>query len=763
LQRQPTQARAQARVLFGATIFLGAFLLFQVQLIIGKHILPWFGGTSAVWTTCMLFFQLLLLAGYFYAHLLTRWQLKDQVRRHTWVLVIALAAIALTAFRWPTPILPGPAWRPPLHFEPISRLLLVLSVGVGVPYLALAPTGPLLQRWFVNTSTQSPYPLYALSNAGSLLGLWSYPFLIEPYLSLSRQAWLWSALFLVYLALCALCSRVTMQAEFISAPAATDSSAPSPSRYAFWVTLAACASMMLVSGTNMIAQEVASVPFLWVLPLSLYLLSFIVCFQNERYYQRALFQPLFALSAVLAIFLLFLGYRAGWKPQLVIFSLVIFSACMVLHGELVRLKPASTQLTRFYLAISLGGALGSIFVGLIAPFIFPAYWEFHIAIAGTALLMFVALWRDRQSWLYRGSAYTTVAIALLILLTPHLSTYFKMLRAEGLKHLGYYHALVAIAVLLVLAAFFRERGRSHESRYRVAHLMAAVWVVMIIALAIWHAHWDAEGYVSRSRNFYGVLAIFHQPDAAGRDMLVMRHGKTNHGMQYQDAQLRSFPAGYYTAGSGIGRILQSHPLRKQGRPLRMGVVGLGTGTLAAYSRPGDHIRYYELDPAVVRYSLPPRPTFTYLVDTPAGLEVVPGDGRLSLERELAAGHPGRFDVLAIDAFNSDSIPVHLLTREAVELYLAHLSDQGVLALHISNRTLDLRYIVNALAHTFQLHAVHIHSAEGDLGAQTYWVLLSRNPKTLQVPEIISGQDPNGPSVEPILWTDDYSNLFRVLK
>jgi hypothetical protein len=521
--------------------------------------------------------------------------------------------------------------------------------------------------------------------------------------------------------------------------------------------------MMLVSGTNMIVQEIASVPFLWVLPLSLYLLSFIVCFQDERYYQRAVFQPLFALSAILAIFVLTLGYLLGWKLQLVTFSLVIFTACMVLHGELVRLKPASAELTRFYLAISLGGALGSVFVGLIAPFIFPAYWEFHIAIAGTALLMFVALCLDRQSWLYRGSAYTTVAIVLLILLTPHLSTYFRMLRADGLKHLGYYHALVAITALLMVAAYFRQRGRSHESRYRVAHLAGAAWVVMIVALSIWQAHWDAEGYVSRSRNFYGVLAIFHQPDPAGRDMLVMRHGKTNHGMQYQDAQLRNIPAGYYSAGSGIGRILQAHPLRKQGRPLRLGIVGLGTGTLAAYARPGDHIRYYELDPAVVRYSLPPRPTFTYLVDTPAGLEVVPGDGRLSLERELAAGTPGRFDVLAIDAFNSDSIPVHLLTREAVALYLAHLSDQGVLALHISNRTLDLRHIANALADNFHLHSVHIHSAAGDLGAQTDWVLLSRNPQTLQMPEITSGEDPNGASVAPILWTDDYSNLFRVLK
>ena len=696
--------------MYSTVVFLSAFLAFQVQLIVGKYILPWFGGSPSVWNTCLLVFQVLLLCGYGYSHLLSRrFSARTQCLVHLSLLILSLIVLSLPAREWRTPITPGVEWRPGFNANPIGQVIRVLLAAVGLPFFLLSTTGPLLQVWFSRSQSQSPYRLYALSNAGSLLGLISYPFLIER-LRLQSQAWMWSFCYVMFLVVCGMCAWRFGHSgdEKVEAIQWTSSDSVRPRyRLLLWLALASCGAAMLVATTNLICQEVAVIPLLWVLPLCLYLLSFILAFDADRWYRRGVFHLLYAAAFILALFALSKGTAMAIVPQIGIYCLALFAVCMVCHGELALSRPDRSQLSVFYLAIAAGGALGSALVVLVAPHVFRQIWEFHLALLVCGALLLIVAAIDPGSWFYRR---------------------------------GIYRAAMAVAIVLLTLQGYRFRTS-------------------------WIAQQEQRTTVLRERNFFGVKSI--QED---RIAIWLKHGQTSHGVQLKDPALRDEPTLYYKRLSGIGLLLDRYPrpADNRGKPahLRVGVIGMGAATLAAYGRPGDYFRFYEIDPQVVSFSVDPQvlgfsarraPIFTFLQDSRATVDIAMGDARLSLEKEAAKGDLQQFDILALDAFSSDSIPVHLLTSEAVALYLRHLSGpDAVLAFHLSNRALDLRPVVAGLSREYHLSAVEVHQT-----GSSDWVLACANPQILDVAAKYSQPLP-ADGLTP-LWTDDYSNLFQVLR
>ncbi len=701
---------------YAASIFLGAFLLFQVQPLIARYILPWFGGTPAVWTTCMLFFQLLLLLGYLYAHLvISRLKPRAQAVVHSLVLVASIATIVLMAVAWGTPIVPTAAWKPQTSDLPVLRILLLLGVAVGLPYLVLSTTSPLLQAWFSRTQPgASPYRLYTLSNIGSLLALLTYPVLVEPHLALKAQAEMWSWAFVAYALMAIYCAAVLwrlnpssaeIEPEEAEAPP-LDTAPPTAWLKALWILLPAGASTLLLATTNQMSQDIAVVPFLWILPLGLYLLSFILCFDNEKWYSRGAYMLALTVALPVMAYVMLRGLTFPLMGQIGVYSAVMFICCMVCHGELVALKPSPKYLTSFYLAISIGGALGGLFVGVLAPLIFNSYWELQIALVFCAAVGVGVLLYYRQPW------------------------------APLSRPLG--AVLVLAAVSVVMVPIYNDRD------------------TLVVP-------------GSRCRNFYGIMQVEEfdkgKPDFA---KYVLRHGRIWHGWQYLSPAKRHLATSYYGTTSGIGLALANHPRRLSSDPsarsLRLGVVGLGAGTLATYGRPGDYIRFYEINPAVPKLS-DPGGYFTYLGDCRGQVDVAMGDARISLERELAQGSPQRFDVLALDAFSSDAIPIHLLTLECMKIYLAHMRDgNGIIAVHISNRALDLRPVVFKLAEALGLSAALIvdQGVEG-VSYHSDWVLLSRNPRELAYKDIAAATSKPKDMPTVGVWTDDYHNLFQIIK
>ena len=762
---------------YALTIFLSAFLLLEVQPILGKYILPWFGGAPAVWTTCMLFFQVALLGGYLYAHGSMR-RLRPSAQRTLHLALLALSLLLLLSLRmtWGSPILPGAGWKPQGGASPIPRILLLLAASVGLPYFLLSTTGPLLQAWVARGHRNARvYRLYALSNLGSLLAPLSYPFLVEPVVPLRTQAAAWSWGYVAFAAGSGFCAwraaRDAAEDLVVQDPAQGGPvEAPGPQPFGLWFALAACGSTLLLATTNQMCQEVASIPFLWLLPLALYLLSFILCFENERFYSRALFGPLLAACVGWAALVLYKGFSVPIRTQVVVYSAALFVACMVCHGELARAKPPPNRLTSFYLTVAAGGAAGGILVGLAAPRLFNGFWEFHAALWLSGLLAFIALARDRDSWLYRGRAWP----ALVVLLAAGALAYrvrdpelFSSLPVKLRGALGSAAKILllvaAVEALLLLLWLLRRvlwaRGRPY---FAGACLAGALGLLAFVLHADIRAFLSSA--VSVSRNFYGVLTV-ETINAESPELcrLNLRHGRIIHGFQYQSPDKRRIATTYYGKASGIGLALLHHPRRAEGT-LRVGVVGLGAGTIAAYGQHGDRYRFYEINPEVVRLSGSRLPLFTYLRDSAASIETVLGDARLSLERELELGLPQSFDVLAIDAFSSDSIPVHLLTREALVVYCAHLSrPDGILALHISNRHLNLAPVVRALADALKLQASLVDTeGEGDAVWGSTWILLARDSRVLATAKIKeASRELSGLTVR--LWTDDYSNLFQVLK
>ena len=665
-------------MIYAATIFLSSFLLFLVQPLIARLILPWFGGSAAVWTTCMLFFQLLLLGGYAYAHGLGKLRGRAQPVLHT---VLLLAAIATL------PIMPAEHWKPTGDEQPVVRILLLLGATVGLPYFLLASTSPLIQAWFSRARpTENPYRLFALSNLASLIALLGYPFVVEPWLTAREQVNVWSWLFVAFAAVCAFVAWRTPQAAPVQAAAPA---APMAARdYMRWLALSATGSVMLLAVTNHLTQNVASVPLLWLVPLTLYLATFIVAFEGKGWYQPRLLWPLVLIALIAMAWLLVdTDYHYNLALQLGVFLPGLFLACLFCHGELYRSRPAPRYLTTFYLVVSAGGALGGVLVAVVAPLAFSGYFELGAGLAAVALLATV-----------RFGAAGRVAHALSLL------------------------------VLLGVAACATYDGFRHQRDVLVA-----------------------------KRSFYGVLRV-KEYGVPGQESHLRRlvHGTIMHGEQYMSEASRRQPTTYYQRTSGIGAAIES----KQDHPIKVGVIGLGTGTIAAYGRPGDVYRFYDIDANVIDIA---RTDFTFLGDGGAKVEIALGDARLTLEREPPEG----FDILAVDAFSSDAIPVHLITREALATYLRHMKPDGIVAFHVSNRFLNLIPVVARIAKELNVHASLVSDdpdEEDDRRSRSDWVLVSRDEKALGAPAIVAaGGEPAEDRPEWRTWTDDYSNLIQILK
>ena len=749
---------------FAITIFLSAFLLFQVQLLLGKEVLPLFGGAPAVWTACLLTFQLLLLAGYAYSHgLALRLSSRGQVVAQISLLAFSVALLAWHGSVWKTPVMPLSGWHANPLSDPTWAILAFLLVAIGLPFFALSTTGPLVQHWFARAVPgTSPYRLYALSNVGSLLGLLSYPFLVEPNLPLRTQAWLWVAGFatfaLAYAACAALANKRGSLKVIPAVKSAKDEGVPSVWGAAtLQIALAACASAMLLASTNLICQEVAVIPFLWVLPLSLYLLSFIFCFESDRWYARGFFHPFLLASLGVVIWLSMPNTNHSVVVQIVAYSTLLFAICMVCHGEAARTRPSASGLTGFYLRIALGGALGGIFVSLVAPQIFPNYWEYPVGVLACVLLMLVLVQRDESSWWYAGGMSLALLLAsgIMLLLPSVLTPVWKA--AEQIPIWLTIGLACALAVAAAVAHFNSRKGSGEKPAPAAVRTAFRLTLALITAGLVIPQKAEFYHVIARSRNFYGVLSAVEQ-DSEG--YLALRHGKTLHGFQYQDAERRDLATGYYGPNSGANIVIRNWPAH----PVKVGLVGMGIGTLAAVGKPGDTFRFYEINPDVYRWSSSDRPYFTYLKDSPAKIEVVLGDARVTLENEAARGELQKFDVLVLDAFSSDAIPMHLLTHEAFALYEKHLrGPQSVIAIHISNQTLNLRPVLAGIAAQFGYHGVRVYPLvpTGPF-SQSDWVLLSLDPNSLSSPEL-KEKSIAFPDTPPIFWTDDYSNLWRILR
>jgi hypothetical protein len=766
----PTANRRWLVVNFAATIFVSAFLLFQIQPLVSKYILPWFGGTPAVWTTCILFFQTLLFGGYAYAHFSATWlKPKQQAIVH---LALILAALLLLH------VLPDKTWKPTDSYHPGWKILVLLTATVGLPYFVLSSTGPLIQAWFARSfEGRTPYRLYALSNVGSLLALLSYPFFFERVFNVRTQANVWAAGFIVYAALCGY-AAMSLWAAFReervqgsrfrvqeSGVGGRESSVARPPwwHWLVWLLLPALASMTLLATTNHVCADMTPAPFLWVVPLALYLLTFIIAFDQPK-----LFVPVvWAVPVAIAIYAITmvdrrhagtptnlydwgkLGSSMHWiieglihgkhgkeftiaaSPQIVVsFAWYVtfcfatmFGICMLCHGELFRLRPQPRYLTGYYLMIAAGGALGGLLVAIVAPLVFVTYVEWSASVflgfllAGAIILR--AIWRVI-------SDKTIVAAPKNLLWT-----------------------VPAFVVPLALVLFG------------------------IFDLSVYLEKTD-EGIVLRQRNFFGALHIEdNEPHSSEQHNFTLVHGRITHGMQFTDEDRRHIPTTYYAQDSGVGRTVGFYRQMLHDRGVRIGCIGLGTGTMAAYVDRGDSIRFYDINPAVIDISTSGK-WFTYFTDAKergGTSDVVLGDARLSLERERDAGQLQHFDVLVLDAFSGDAIPAHLLTREAFQTYLDHLASakpdgqDGAIAVHITNRYLDLEPVVLGLAEEFKLGHVFVNNqGDSEGGYNSDWIILTRNAELLrELEQYAEKQDPDEARKKPVLWTDDFSNLFDVLR
>ncbi len=678
------------RAAFALASFFGAYLLFQIQPIMARQILPWFGGASAVWSTCLVFFQGGLVAGYVYAHLTRRLGVRRQAVLH--LALLAVAAVAL-------PIEISPDWKPADPGAPVTRVLGLLALTVGGPYLLLAATAPLLQDWFARAlRAEAPYRLYVPSNVGSLGALLSYPLVVEPLLSVESQVLVWRLTLAGFVGLCGWCGWVSVRGGRAGTERVVPNEpAPRPGAVALWTALAACGSALLLAVTNHLSQEVAAVPMLWVVPLSLYLATFIACFAER--YDRRIWTAAFSLALLGALWALAPGSDASLALQTTVLLGLLTAGCMVCHGELVRHRPDPAHLTTFYVTLAVGGSLGGAAVAIGAPLVFDSHSE----------------------------------LPFLVLLVP--------------------------ALLLISLASERARRARHAAPVVLWTIPALVFVAALgsaLAAAGTTAH-----TVAAARDFYGVLRVVDDAPGEPRRLRGLLHGRIIHGSQYLDPGLRNHATTYYAESSGIELAIRLHPERAAGRPLTVGVVGLGTGTLAAWAAPGDLFRFFELSPLVIDFGAR---YFSFLDDSAGAVEVVEGDARLSLERELAQGGARRpYDVLAVDAFSGDAIPVHLMTRESLEVYRAALAPDGVLAFHVSNQHLDLRPVVRALAGALDWPIVEvIRPADPDRAIRkSQWMLLTSNPHLLE------GLQPfAAPDEEParsLLWTDSFSSLWPLIE
>jgi len=763
-------------------IFLSAFLLFLMQPVIGKFLLPRFGGSPSVWAVCLFFFQVVLVFGYTYSHFLFRFfSPRQQTGTHLGLLAFSLFWLVVGQSEGEAVLLGELSSNTEV---PSLAVLSFLASTAGLPFFLLASTSPLLQGWLtLRNPAASPYRLYSLSNLGSLLALISYPFVVEPLLTLKSQAALWASGYCVFLLFSGGCALACLQANpmvpsrigISQREPGTCVAAPRWREILLWICLAACASGMLLATTNQLCQEVAVIPFLWIVPLAIYLISFIVCFDSERVYSRNLFVPTLVLCAGASCFVMDKGVDAGIPVQFTVYTITLFVCCMICHGELARMKPAVGYLTSFYLAIGIGGALGGAVVSLAAPWLFSGFWELPLFLWLSCLLALTLMVRDRRS-LLSAAGFVTVVMSLVTsfvlaglkfadlhpgTLLAHLKQ-FVLAEREVLLWVG----CIAVGLAGVCRFASRKISLSAGARFGLAVSSGMLSLTVLASLLVLQARESLDSAVSVSRNFFGLLTVTEEDTGSLRHKYELRHGRIVHGYQYRELARRQLPNSYFGNDSGIGMAILHHPRRSEGKKLRIGVLGLGVGTIAAYGRTGDTVRFYEINPEVVNLSQGRLAYFTYLQDCPAKVDVIVGDGRLSLERELALNRKQDLDVLAIDAFSSDAVPVHLLTQEAMSVYLRHLRQPGgILAFQITNRYLNLKPVLIGLARHFHLYYTIIDRSEaGELAWENTWVLLSTDDKFFSLPNIQTTLTHQPEEVAAVpLWTDDYSNLFQCLK
>lgn len=762
----------------GSAIFLGAFLMFQLELITGKLLLPDFGSSASVWVTCLVFFQFALLLGYGYAHVLSRFSLRWQALVH-----VAAAAVILAGVGWrigASHTLLSAALMDPARLvrRPVAELVWLLTLGIGAPFVLLATTSSLVQAWYARVTSDtaadgqgsgSTYRLYALSNAGSLLGLLAYPFLVELLMPLRLQQAVWTAGLLVYGAcLVSVAARASAWGSVHRlAPAATASSgrghqavgvaaAPPAPAASFppsaienrqspiaCLLLSACGSALLVSTTNQLCQDVSPIPMLWVLPLAVYLLTFILAFSGNRTVLRLPSLLLSALGAGVAWATLHYQMQLRLLPQVGGHIVALFLTTLACHTALYQRRPPAQDLTRFYLLVAAGGAIGGILAGAVAPMALNGLWEYPIALVASVVLA------------------TGCECGLVWPRPPGrgLQTGVSVLKSPA--GAGGHVAEVKAESPLPPPQSTIARPWSSSS--------GVLWVIPAIAgLLLWqHSRQVLDGTVLSTRSFYGALHVTEQIKGSGANQLSvfsLLNGRIAHGMQPNRSSYRFRPSAYFTESSGLGLgVARVRELRGDAGPLRLGVIGLGVGTVAAYGRPGDEVRFYEINPDVIRIAHDER-YFTYLAECRAKVDVVEGDARLTMAAELARGAAQAYDILVLDAFSGDAIPSHLLTREAFDIYLRHLAPNGLIAWHATNRHVDFAPLGVAIARDRGMQ-VSVIDTPGDMriSAPATWILMTRNEALLASPAIQRASVPPE-SIHPVrVWTDDFNTLYALLK
>ncbi len=734
--------------LFSLAALTSAFLLFWVEPLFAKLVLPLLGGSPAVWNTCLMFFQAMLLLGYLYAHVSSRYL---DARRQT-LMHVGLVALALLSL----PVAIPAGWTPPASGNVIPWLLRLLAIAVGVPFFVLAATAPLLQRWLSNLAhpaAENPYMLYAASNAGSLLGLLSFPFVMEPNLRLGQQSRLWSVGYVVALVLTASCgwivwrwsragasrpTRVGTMTDAPSAPAAP--AAPTWSDRTRWIILSFVPSSLLLGVTTYLSTDVAAVPLLWVVPLALYLMTFIIVFarrSRERMKAAAVVHAVLVTTLILLVF---------WDADIdlrwvYLLHLAVFAAtALVLHGELAALRPSPAQLTEFYLWMALGGALGGAFNALAAPVLFDSIREYMLVLILACVLR--PSWRSRLDDFLSAGGVPSIFTALIPALL--LAIFWK--EARGHEILG----ISAKVLLSVVAGLLTFVLSANTLRFGVS--IAAIFILGQTAV-----HRPLRALFA-DRSFFGAYRV--ERSAGPSNFLT--HGTTIHGAQFLDEKRRRQPVTYYHPNGPAGQLFAGLEGRLANN--QIGGVGLGAGSLVCYSKPGEEWTFFEIDPLVERISRNTK-YFTFLKDCAVQPKVVIGDARLTLARQ----REHRFGLLIIDAFSSDAIPVHLLTREAFEVYKRVLDEHGVLFVHISNQRLDLEPVVAALAEDAGMVALlndyspNKAREDKDLDYAADWVALARRREDLGPLASDRRWRPLQRGGFPRSWTDDYSDILGIVK
>jgi spermidine synthase len=723
-------AQLAVLLLYGATLFLSATLLFAIQPMFAKVALPLLGGSAGVWNTAMVFFQATLLLAYGYAHFGTRLGgARRQVPLH--VLVLALGFLALPVA--------GMAWTPPTEGTPVFWLIAFLAASIGLPVFAISATAPLLQRWFAATdhpAAKDPYFLYGASNLGSVIALLGYPVLLERLLTLKQQAQLWSAGYILLAALIGGCALVLWWRPAVPATRAdSEPAAAAPliwRQRGLWVLLAFVPSSLMLGVTTHISTDIAATPLFWVVPLTLYLLTFVLVFARRPLLRHAWMlrlQPFVLIPLALTIDYLPAVFWLGLALHLLVF----FVTAMVCHGELARRRPASAQLTEFYVWMSVGGVLGGMFNGLLAPIVFNGVYEYPLVLALACLL------RPRKE--SAGAAFLWKDLIIPAVLLAVLS--LPMVEPARLGTVGVVIFYVVLGCLLLHAA---------DRPLRFA---------LVFAVAIFGAAGMSHNFrwLEQERSFFGVNRI--QLDGS-REFTLLVHGNTVHGAEHRDPARRDEPLTYYSKEGPVGQLFAL--LTQRGGIDRVGLTGLGIGTTLCYRQPGQHWTIYEIDPVVVRFARDVR-YFHYLEDCAGDTPILLGDARIS----LAKAPPGQFDLLIFDAFSSDSVPVHLVTREALALYLDKLGAHGVIAFHISNRHINLQPVLANLAADAGLvawrqgHRTTAAMRKQDYKMDSNWVVMARRADDAGALQSDSRWHRLTPQPGLRLWTDDYSNILGAMR